>query len=44
MIVEKGRPVDISGRLEKEIKTSDVFGKLTKALKYEYTIVTLTGE
>ncbi len=43
MTVEKGRPADISGRLGKEIKTSDVFGKLTKALKHEYTIVTLTG-
>lgn len=27
-----------------KIKTRDVFGKLTKALKHEYTVVTLTGE
>lgn len=27
-----------------KIKTSDVFGKLIKALKHEYTIVKLTGE
>ena len=27
-----------------KIKTSDIFGKITKALKHEYTIVTLTGD
>lgn len=37
MTVEKGR-------LWKEIKKSDVFGKITKALKHEYTIVILTGD
>ena len=39
-----GRPEDLSGRLEREIRTSDIIDKFLPAIKHEYRTVHLTSE